>query len=296
MIKNFFNEHNIDFKEHTSLKNYNTYRVNTTCDYLVFPKNESELIDILKEIKKNNLKCLVLGNGSNIIFSKPHYDGIVIKLSSLNDIKYEGNIVTVGAGYSLIKLSLETINNGLSGLTFAAGIPGEVGASTAMNAGAYNSDMSMIVKSVRVLNDKLEIINMTNKELEYSYRDSFLKRNNQYIVLSTTFELSYGDIESMKHQIEERRKKRIASQPLNMPSAGSVFRNPKDMYAGELIEKSNFKGYSIGGAKVSLKHANFIVNDGNATGKDIADLIKKIQKEVKKNYDVELILEQIIIE
>ena len=296
MIENFFKNKNIKYEKNAPLKKYNTYKVNTTCNYLVFPKDETELIEIIKEIKSNNLKYLILGNGSNIILSKPNYDYIIIKLDNLNDIKYEGNIVTVGAGYSLMKLSLETASKGLSGLTFAAGIPGEVGASTAMNAGAYNSDMSTIIKSVRVLNKDLEIITMNKEELEYSYRDSFLKRNKDYIVLSTTFELTEGDTEAMKHQIDERRQKRIASQPLNMPSAGSVFRNPEGMYAGELIEKLNFKGYSIGGAEVSIKHANFIVNKGNATGEDIVKLIRKIQKEVKEKYDVDLLLEQIIIE
>ena len=137
---------------------------------------------------------------------------------------------------------------------------------------------------------------MKNNDLEYEYRDSFLKRHADYYVLSTTFKLSPGDSEHMKSLIEERRKKRYASQPLNMPSAGSVFRNPENMYAGELIEKSNLKGYSIGGAQVSEKHANFIVNNGGATGKDIVDLIHKIQKEVEDNYNVHLKLEQIIIE
>ena len=296
MIKSFFDEKKITYKENVSLKNYNTYKVNTFCSYLVFPKDEEELITIIKKAKKEKINYLILGNGSNIILSKPYFEGIVIKLDNLCKIEYKKNIVTVGAGYPLIKLAIETINKGLSGLTFAAGIPGCVGASTAMNAGAYNSDMSSVVKSVRVLNKKLEIETLTNQELAYEYRDSFLKRNKEYIVLSTTFELQPGDKTAMQNQIEERRKKRLASQPLNMPNAGSVFRNPENMYAGELIEKSNLKGFSIGGAKVSEKHANFIINTGNATGEDIIKLINKVQNKVKENYNVELKLEQIIIE
>lgn len=296
MIKSFFEENKIIYKENVSLKNYNTYKIDTFCSYLVFPKDIEELILILKKIKQNKLKHLILGNGSNVILSMSYYDGIVIKLDNLCKIEYQKNIVIVEAGYPLIKLAIETIDKGLSGLTFATGIPGSVGASTAMNAGAYNSDMSSVVKSVIVLNDKFEIITLTNKELEYTYRDSFLKRHKDFIVLSTTFELQSGDKETMKNQIEERRKKRIASQPLNMPNAGSVFRNPENMYAGELIEKSNLKGYSIGGAKISEKHANFIVNTGNATGEDIIKLIHKVQNRVKENYNVELKLEQIIIE
>ena len=161
MIKSFFDKYNIDYKENISLKNYNTYKLDVLCDYLVFPKNEEELISILKELNNTNTKYLVLGNGSNIILSMNKYDGVIIRLDNLSTIEYNDNIVTVGAGYSLIKLAVETIDRGLSGLEFAAGIPGFVGASTAMNAGAYNSDMSKVVKSVRVLDDKLNIITLT---------------------------------------------------------------------------------------------------------------------------------------
>ena len=295
MIKNFFEKNNIEYKENISLKKYNTYKLDTVCDFLVFPKDEEELIKILKIVKETNTKHLILGNGSNVIFSMDKYEGVIIRLDNLSSIEYNENMVTVGAGYSLMKLAIETIEKGLSGLEFAAGIPGAVGASTAMNAGAYNSDMSRVVKSVRVLDENMNIVTLSNKDLAYEYRDSFLKKNSNYCVLSTTFILDNGDKESMKHLIQERRIKRLASQPLDMPSAGSVFRNPENMFAGELIEKSNLKGYSIGGAKVSEKHANFIVNNGGATGKDIVELIKLIQKEIKKNYNVELKLEQIII-
>lgn len=296
MIKSFFENHNIEYREKASLKNYNTYKIDATCNYIVFPKNEEELIIILKELKKYKEKYLFLGNGSNVIFSKSHYDGIIIKLDNFNTIEYDNTLVHVGAGYSLIKLAMETIERGLSGLEFAAGIPGCVGASTAMNAGAYNSDMASVVKSVKVLTPNFDIKTLENDELEFAYRDSFLKRNNNYVVLSTTFKLSLGDTEAMKKQIAERRTKRFISQPLNMPSAGSVFRNPDNMYAGELIEKLNLKGYRIGDAEISEKHANFIINVGNATGNDIIELIKKIKKEVKSKYNIELILEQIIIE
>lgn len=296
MIKNFFKKNNIMALENASLKNYNTYRIDSSCEYLVFPRNEQELILILKELKKNNINYIILGNGSNIILAKEYYQGVVIKLDELNQITYKENLVTAGAGCSLIKLAFDTIKNGLSGLVFATGIPGCVGASTAMNAGAYNSDMSQVVKSVRVLNDKLEIIELNNKDLSYSYRDSFLKKHKEYIVLSTTFELSRGNIAEMKNLIEERKQKRLNSQPLNFPNAGSVFRNPEGKYAGELIEKCHLKGYNINGAEVSNKHANFIINSNHAQGKDIIELINKIQKEVKENYDVDLLLEQIIIE
>lgn len=296
MIKDFFDRNNIDYYENTSLKKYNTYRIDATCSYLVFPNNEEELIEIIKELDKLKLKYFILGNGSNIILANSHYDGIVIKLDKLNKIIYNENIVTAYSGCSLIKLSLDTINKGLSGLEFASAIPGAVGASTAMNAGAYNSDMSEVIEEVTIIDENYNIVVLKNKELNYSYRDSLLKQNPKKIVIKSTFKLTYGDKDAMKNQVEERRKKRIISQPLEYPNAGSVFRNPENMYAGELIEKSNLKGYKIGGAEVSTKHANFIINKGNATGKDIIDLIKKIKEEVNKNYKVNLKLEQIIIE
>lgn len=296
MIKSFFNDNQIEYLEDISLKKYNTYRLDTKCKYIVFPKNVEELIKILKELKERKIKYYIIGNGSNIIFSMNYYDGVIIKLDRLNKVIYKDNIVIAEAGYPLIKLAIETIEKSLSGFEFAAGIPGCVGASTAMNAGAYNCDMSSIVKEVTFLTEDYKIKTLTNKELMFSYRDSFLKRNPQLIVLSTTFELEPGIKEEMKQKVEERKIKRIDSQPLNMPSAGSVFRNPENKSAGMLIENINLKGYCINDAEVSTKHANFIVNKGNATGKDIIDLINKIKKEVKNNYNIELKLEQIIVE
>lgn len=296
MIKDFFNTNNFSFKEETSIKNLNTYHVDTKAKFIVYPKNIDELKKIVTFIKENNIKHLVLGNGSNIILSKDYYDGIIIKLDYFNKIEFNETEVCVEAGYSLIKLAIETINRGLSGLEFAVGIPGSVGASTAMNAGAYNSDMSNIVKEVTILTSNLEIVKMTKEELNYSYRDSYLKRNKDNIVISTKLLLSKGNKNEMLRIIKERQEKRQSSQPLNYPSAGSVFRNPEGYYAGELIEKCNLKGKNINGAEVSIKHANFIINTGKAKGKDIVSLIKLIKKEVKDKYNIDLILEQIIVE
>ena len=295
MIKNFFDNLNITYKEDISLKNYNTYRVNTITKFLVFPKSIEELKTILKFLKENNIRYYILGNGSNIILSMDYYDGVMIKLDNLNSIIYKDSLVTADAGCSLIKLSLDTIEKGLSGMEFATGIPGCVGASVAMNAGAYNSDISTILKEATILTKDNQIVAMTKDELEFEYRDSFLKKNKDYIVLSATFELEKGNIDDMKSLVAERKKKRINSQPLDMPNAGSVFRNPENNYAGALIEQANLKGYNINGAEVSTKHANFIINKGNASGKDIISLIEKIQKEIKEKDNIELKLEQIIV-
>ena len=295
MIKNFFDKLNIIYKEEISLKNYNTYRTETIAKYLVFPKTIEELQKILKFIKENKIKHYILGNGSNIILSMNYYNGIIIKLDNLNTITYKDNLVTAEAGCSLIKLSLDTIEKGLTGMEFATGIPGCVGASVAMNAGAYNSDLSAVLKEATILAPNNEIIRMKKDELAFEYRDSYIKKNKGYIVLSATFELEKGNVEEMKRLVLERKQKRILSQPLDMPNAGSVFRNPEGTYAGALIEKANLKGYNINGAEVSNKHANFIVNKGGASGKDIIALIEKIQKEIKEKNNIELKLEQIIV-
>lgn len=295
MTKNFFDSLGITYKEEISLKNYNTYRVNTICKFLVFPKTVEELQAILKYLRENNIKYYILGNGSNIILSMEYYDGVMIKLDNFNSVEYHGNLVTAGAGCSLIKLSLDTIEHGLSGMEFSTGIPGAVGASVAMNAGAYNSDISAILKEATVITTDGDVKIMKNEELEYQYRTSFLKRNKKYTVISATFELQEGNIAEMKQLVEERKQKRISSQPLDLPNAGSVFRNPEGMHAGALIEQANLKGYNINGAEVSTKHANFIINKGEAKGEDIIFLITKIQKEIKEKNNVDLKLEQIIV-
>ena len=286
---------NYEFYEEYDLKKYNTYKLSVICKYLVFINHIQELIDLLKYLKENNIKYLVLGNGSNVIFKDEYFDGVVIKLDKLNKIFVNDNIVEVEAGYSLMKLSRDIFKYNLTGLEFASGIPGLVGASVAMNAGAYNKDLGSLVKSVKVINEDNELITLTKEDLEFEYRNSFLKKNKNYICVSVTLLLEKGDVTECTNIIETRRKTRLNTQPLEYPSAGSVFRNPPNMYAGELIEKCGFKGYNINGAEVSEKHANFIINKGNCTGKDIINLIEIIRKKVYEEYDVMLILEQEII-
>lgn len=295
MIRDFIESVSIEYLYGSSLKKYNTYRLDVKAEYIVFPKNVEELKKLIKYLKGNNIKYVVLGNGSNIVLTCDYYDGVIIKLDKFNNMEINGKTVTVGAGYSLIKLAVDTINNNLSGLEFAAGIPGSVGGSVAMNAGAYNSSMADVVREVVLLDDKLDVIKLTNSELNYSYRNSYLKEHRDYIVLEVVFDLEYGNKDELLQIISDRKERRIMSQPLDKPSAGSVFRNPEGMYAGALIEQCGLKGYSINGAKVSEKHANFIINDGNATGKDIEKLIYYIRDQVKDKFGVELKFEQIII-
>ena len=292
MIENFIN--NYEYYKNISLKRYNTYNLESYADYLIFPTNEEELINLLQFLKEKKIKYIILGGGSNIILAKPNYD-VVIKLDRMNNIEIKDNIVVAGAGVSLIKLANLCMNNNLDGLSFAGGIPGLVGASTAMNAGAYNEDMSMIVKEAKVITPDMEIKTLTNKELEFAYRDSFLKKNKDYICTEVTFKMNYKDKKEIKEIMNNRRERRITSQPVNMASAGSVFRNPVGLSAGKLIEDAGLKGYVYGGAKVSEKHANFIVNEGTATYEDIIMLIDYIKDRIKILYNIDLILEQEII-
>lgn len=292
MIENFIK--NYEYYKNVSLKKYNTYRLDVMCNYLVYPKDELELVNLLKYLKENKIKYLILGGGSNVILSRACFE-VVIKLDRINKVVIEKNKVTAGAGVSLISLANTCMREGLNGLAFAGGIPGLVGASTAMNAGAYKEDMASIVKEVKVIDPELNIITMSNKELNYSYRNSFLKENKEYICVEVVLELSYEDRKKIKEVMDNRRQRRIESQPLDMPSAGSVFRNPEGLSAGKLIEDIGLKGYTIGGAMISEKHANFIVNIGGATYEDIIELIEYTKEKVKEEYNINLILEQEII-
>jgi len=296
MIKNFINKHELECYEEANLKRYNTYRLETVCKYLIFPKTKEELRDLLKYLDAEKIKHVVLGNGSNIIFKDNYYDGVVIILNKLNQIVIDDETIKVGAGYSLQKLALEACSKGLAGLEFACGIPGHIGASIAMNAGAYNSSLSELVETVEVINSNYEFVTMSSSDLEFEYRSSIFKKEKKYIIVSAKLKLERGSKEEILEKISKRRVKRIETQPLDMPSAGSVFRNPENLSAGALIEKCNLKGYKIGGAEVSEKHANFIINSNKATGKDIIKLIEKVKEEVKKEFNIDLILEQIIID
>lgn len=296
MIKSFIEKLDIEYYEDVSLKKYNTYKLDVKARYLVFPKDYEEIGSLIKYINKNNIKYLVLGNGSNIIFLHDYYDGVIIKLDRFDKLEIDGVSIVVGAGYPLIRLAMDMANRGIAGLEFASAIPGFVGASVAMNAGAYNCSLSDVLDSVVVMDSMGEIKTMMKDELDFGYRDSFFKHHKDYIVLSCRFNLYRGDKDEILDVINRRRMRRVESQPLEYPSAGSVFRNPQGLYAGKLIEDSGLKGCKIGGAMISLKHANFIINYDKATGRDIVNLIDKVREEVKNKYNVDLILEQIIVD
>ena len=279
-----------------SMKEYTTYKAGGNALCIVKPYNETDLIKLMRFIKKHDMKYKVIGNGSNLLFGDSFYDGVLIKLDDFDTLFIKDNIVTVGAGYSLMRLALKVSRMGLSGLEFAAGIPGTIGGAVFMNAGAYNSDMGYIVTNVKVLTPDLKIKKLYNPELDFHYRTSFLQKNPDFICLEATIKLVKGNEEEIMSIIQDRKERRLASQPLEYPSAGSVFRNPENNYAGKLIEEIGYKGKKIGDAMVSYKHANFIVNAGEASGDDIKTLILEIQDKVLKEKGIKLKIEQEFVE
>lgn len=280
-------------EENVPLKKYTTYCSGGMAKCVVYPKNSDYLIKLLTFIKNNNINYKIIGNGSNLLFSDKDYNGVLIKLNEFNEIKFiSSNKVRVGAGYSLIKLSLLTAKKGLTGLEFASGIPGSVGGAVFMNAGAYKSDMGYIVESVKVLTPDFKIINLVNKEMQFHYRTSFLQKHPDYICLEVVLELKKGKKEAIEEVIRERKKRRVESQPLEYPSAGSVFRNPPDTFAGKLIEDVGLKGKKKGGAMISDKHANFVINYKNASSSDIKYLIDLAHDRVLEEYGIDMKIEQ----
>lgn len=278
------------------LRDYTTYKVGGKALCMVYPDDTESLIELISYLKDRDIKYKILGNGSNVIFNDAIYNGVIIKLENFNNLTIRGNFITVGSGYMLNKLALRLSRLSYTGLEFATGIPGTIGGAVFMNAGAYKMDMGYIVTEIKVLTPTLEIKTMKNKELNFHYRDSFLKQHPDYICLEATLYLKRGDSDKIMEIINTRKERRIETQPLEYPSAGSVFRNPEGDFAGRLIEELGYKGKSIGGASVSEKHANFIINKGNARGEEIKALILEIKDKVKEKYGIELKVEQEFVE
>lgn len=282
-------------KENVDLKKYNSYKVSTNARYLVDVFNEQALIDLIEYLKKNNVKYIILGNGSNVVFPENNFSGVIIKLNELNKIEVDDDELYVGAGVMLPKLVNEAVNNCLTGLEWAAGIPGTVGGAVVGNAGAYLSDIFTYITSVRVLEDG-KIYEIPKSDIEYTYRHTSFKDDKNKIILGVSLKLEKGNADESNKIMRNRFERRIASQPLEYPNAGSVFRNPEGDYAGRLIEECGLKGKKLGGAMVSEKHANFIINYDNATCSDVRNLIKLVHDTVLEKTGVDLILEQELIE
>ena len=284
----------VNVKYDVKLKYFNTYKIESEAKYLINVETIDGLINILKYLKESNIEYFILVAGSNIILDN-YFNGAIIKLSGLDYVTIDKNILVAGAGTMMGKISQSALNNSLTGLEWAINIPGTLGGSINGNAGAYNSEIFDNLISIKVLTEDLEVKEMKKEEFVVSYRHTNIKDLN-LIVLEGKFKLSKGNQEEAKELIKNRCERRLESQPLDKPSAGSVFRNPEGDHAGRLIEAAGLKGKRIGGAEISLKHANFIVNVGGATSNDIKNLIKLVKDEVKKQFNVDLILEQEIID
>ena len=280
-LRSITSEENILVNE--PLKNHTTFKVGGPADILVTPTSKEELIACLKlDIPK-----FVMGNGSNLIVKDKGIRGLVIKTTKVNNITLEGNVIEAEVGAYLGKISMFARDNSLTGFEFASGIPGTVGGGVSMNAGAYGGEMKDVVIETTYCDLEGNIYTLNNEKHEFGKRKSFFT-GKDFVVLSTKIKLNEGNKEEIASKMEELKVSRNTKQPVTMPSAGSIFKRPEGHFAGKLIEDSGLKGYTIGGAQVSTLHAGFIVNIGNATAKNILDLIKYIQEIVMRDYGVEL--------
>ncbi|MCH3965884.1 MAG: UDP-N-acetylmuramate dehydrogenase [Clostridium sp.] len=283
-----------DIKIDEPMKDHTSFKVGGPADILITPKNPDEVLNALKMCKDKNIPYYIMGNGSNLLVRDGGVRGVVIKLTKLDSIEVQDEKLIVGSGASLKDVSQAALDNNLTGFEFACGIPGSVGGAVTMNAGAYNGEISNIIDNVIVIDNYIKIRNLDLKQLELAYRMSSILKYG-YTVLKVVFKLENGEHDKIQERIESLNRRRREKQPLEYPSAGSTFKRPEGYFAAKLIEDSELKGKSVGGAQVSEKHSGFIINKGNATSKDILDLIKIVQKTVKKKFDVDLYTEVRII-
>jgi UDP-N-acetylmuramate dehydrogenase len=277
------------------LRHHSTFRIGGAADLFVIPKNVSDLIDVLTVARRKRMKVFVAGNGSNVLFSEKGYRGIVIKLANdLSSMKVSGERVVVWGGASLSGLIMKLATKGLGGLEFACGVPATVGGSVMMNLGAFGKWMGKYVKSVELVDEKLKKISMRSGEIKFGYRTSSLLRRG-FILTCVELKLRRNKPRSIKAKIKKVLSKRRIAQPLGIPNAGCVFKNPRSRYAGQLIEEAGLKGKRVGDAQISTKHANFIVNLGSATSSDVIALIRKVQQSVKSKFGVRLVPEVKIV-
>lgn len=265
-----------------------TFKAGGNADIIAFPATTEALINVLKTAKESAVPCTVLGNGSNILVSDNGIRGVVVKMTSLvSDIEVNGNTIICSAGTTLSKLCTVALENGLTGLEFAYGIPGSVGGAVYMNAGAYGGEIKDVITSVTHINPVFQEETFSFDKLELGYRTSFYAKNAEYVITQATFELKKGDKTEIKAKMDELMGRRKDKQPLEFPSAGSTFKRPEGHFAGALIEQCGLKGYTIGGAQVSEKHAGFVINK-NGTASDILALIDYVKTTVKEKTGIEL--------
>lgn len=284
----------IPFKKAEEMKNHTSFKIGGKADYFVECCDENQLKEVIFKLKSLEIPYFILGKGSNLLVSDKGIRGAVICLDGFNKITADGEIITVGAGVKLARLCTAALENSLSGLEFAYGIPGSVGGALYMNAGAYGGEMSQVVLSARVLSENGDIKEIDIGDMCLGYRTSVFKTNGD-IILSVKVTLKKGNVAEIKAKMDDFMQRRKDKQPLEYPSAGSTFKRPEGYFAGALIEKNNLKGVCVGGAMVSVKHAGFVINYKDATASDVKMLMKKIQAVVKENDGVILEPEVIFV-
>ena len=290
--KDFYNKLAEIVSEEAILKNepmskHTTFRIGGNADVFVSPK-VSQVADIITLAKEFEVPVTIIGNGSNLLVGDKGIRGLVLSFGKeAEDIQLDGTCMTVSAGTILAKAAAEAAKNSLTGLEFAAGIPGTMGGAIVMNAGAYGGEMKDVVISATVLTPEGEIKVLSNEELDLAYRHSCIPEMG-YIVLEVVLELTPGDEEKIRETMADLKGRRVDKQPLEYPSAGSTFKRPEGHFAGKLIQDAELRGYQVGGAQVSEKHCGFVINTGNATAADVLQLIEDVKKIVFEKFQVEL--------
>lgn len=270
------------------MSKHTTFRIGGPADFYLCPHSTKEVQQTVQICKEENLPYFILGNGSNLLVSDKGYRGVIIQLwKNFSDISVKDCCITAKAGALLSKVAAEALEEGLTGMEFASGIPGTIGGAVFMNAGAYGGEMKDIIKEVKVLDDQGEVRVLSNEEMKLGYRTSIVKEKG-YTVLSAVLQLKKGDVSVIRETMEDLKNRRTSKQPLDMPSAGSTFKRPEGYFAGKLIMDSGLRGFSVGGAQVSEKHCGFVVNKGGATAEDVTALIREVQRRVKEKFGVEL--------
>ena len=276
-----------NIKINERLEKYTMTKLGGVADVFVTPSNEKEAVAVIRFAAEKNIPVLMLGNGSNMVVRDGGVRGIVIHFNQLDQIEVQGTTIYAEAGALLIHVSKAAAKHGLTGFEFACGIPGSVGGAMAMNAGAYGGEIKDVIFSCKVVTREGEVLTLSKDELELGYRKSIIAEKN-YFVLSSTFELQVGVQEEIDAKIADLTFQRESKQPLEYPSAGSVFKRPPGYFAGKLIQDCGLQGKGVGGAEVSTKHAGFIINKNNATATDYIQTIEMVQRTVKETFGVDL--------
>lgn len=277
-------------KEHACadepMKNHTTFRVGGNARFFVEPQTAEELSAVLALAKKRQIPYYIVGNGSNLLVSDSGYDGLIIHLfKNMSEAKAEGERLLLQAGVLLVRAASLARKEGLTGLEFASGIPGTIGGAVVMNAGAYGGEMKDVVREVTVLKEDGETVVYSGAEMNFGYRKSRVTEEGG-IVLGVVLELQKGDPERIQQRMDQLREQRQLKQPLEYASAGSTFKRPEGYFAGKLIQDAGLRGFRIGDAQVSEKHCGFVVNRGNATAAQLAQLIREVQRRVYETAGV----------